>query len=191
MPPRPEEVRGRPAGAGNREGRGAATGMDRPGGGRRRRGAGARAGAARHRARGAAQALPGNASARELAFQPACGYDTDGCCPTARHRPGRHRNGGLAPGGALNGECRDARDDARDDAWDDAWDPDTTNGYSRQACNNGRCAVMYALCAALHRARRAPARLGARRGVGAAGRAGAGRLRRHLGTRRLRRPPAG
>ncbi|WP_185899639.1 NPP1 family protein [Streptomyces sp. WAC07061] len=78
-------------------------------------------------------ALPVNADAVELAFQPAYDYDTDGCYPTPAIGPTGVLNGGLNPTGALNGNCRDASDLAN------------TNGYSRAACNNGWCAVAYAL----------------------------------------------
>ncbi|MFG2874567.1 NPP1 family protein [Streptomyces sp. NPDC048337] len=78
-------------------------------------------------------ALPSQADAIELAFQPAYDYDTDGCYPTPAIGPTGVLNGGLNPTGALNGNCRDASD------------LDNTNGYSRWTCNNGWCAVIYAL----------------------------------------------
>ncbi|MFE9841550.1 NPP1 family protein [Streptomyces goshikiensis] len=78
-------------------------------------------------------ALPTNAEAVELTFQPAYDYDTDGCYPTPAIGPTGVLNGGLSPTGALNGSCRDASDLAN------------TNGYSRATCNNGWCAVVYAL----------------------------------------------
>lgn len=77
--------------------------------------------------------LPGNASALESSFQPAYDYDTDGCYPTPAIGSTGELNGGLKPTGALNGNCRDASDLAN------------TNGYSRAKCNNGWCAVVYAL----------------------------------------------
>ncbi|MEU8775455.1 NPP1 family protein [Streptomyces sp. NPDC048606] len=77
--------------------------------------------------------LAGNASALESTFQPAYDYDTDGCYPTPAIGVNGELNGGLKPTGALNGNCRDASD------------LDNTNGYSRAKCNNGWCAVLYAL----------------------------------------------
>lgn len=79
------------------------------------------------------QALPAHADSLEQTYQPALDYDTDGCYPTAAIGPDGTTNGGLKPSGALNGQCRDA------------WDLDNTNGYARQKCNNGWCAVMYGL----------------------------------------------
>ncbi len=78
-------------------------------------------------------ALPSHADAIELAFQPAYDYDTDGCYPTPAVGPTGVLNTGLKPTGALDGNCRDASDLAN------------TNGYSRWTCNNGWCAVLYAL----------------------------------------------
>ncbi|MDF5755551.1 NPP1 family protein [Spongiactinospora sp. TRM90649] len=79
------------------------------------------------------QALPGNADALAQRFQPAYDYDKDGCYPT----PAIGRDGTVAPGlktsGALNGHCRDR------------WDLRNTNGYARYKCDNGWCAIMYAL----------------------------------------------
>ncbi|MEU2491289.1 NPP1 family protein [Streptomyces sp. NPDC007883] len=78
-------------------------------------------------------ALPANANALERTYQPAYDYDTDGCYPTPAIGPDATVNGGLNPSGALNGQCRDA------------WDLDNTNGYARQKCNNGWCAIIYGL----------------------------------------------
>jgi hypothetical protein len=78
-------------------------------------------------------ALPANADELEQTFQPAYDYDTDGCYPTPAIGPDGTVNGGLEPTGDLNGECRDS------------WDLDSTNGYARSECNNGWCAIMYAL----------------------------------------------
>ncbi|MEG3631467.1 NPP1 family protein [Streptomyces poriticola] len=78
-------------------------------------------------------ALPGNADARERAYQPAFDYDTDGCYPTPAIGPDGAVNGGLKPTGALNGNCRDASDLAN------------TNSYSRTKCSNGWCAYLYGL----------------------------------------------
>jgi hypothetical protein len=78
-------------------------------------------------------ALPANAEGLEQTYQPAYDYDTDGCYPTPAIGPDGTLNGGLKPGGAINGECRDS------------WDLDNTNGYARYKCNNGWCAIMYGL----------------------------------------------
>jgi hypothetical protein len=78
-------------------------------------------------------ALPANADGLDQTFQPAFDYDTDGCYSTPAIGPDGAINGGLNPSGALNGQCRDASD------------LDNTNGYSRSKCNNGWCAIMYAL----------------------------------------------
>ncbi|MET8859115.1 NPP1 family protein [Streptomyces sp. NPDC004579] len=78
-------------------------------------------------------ALPGNADALESTYQPAFDYDTDGCYPTPAIGPDGTVNPGLNPSGALNGHCRDS------------WDLDNTNGYSREKCNNGWCAIIYGL----------------------------------------------
>ncbi|MGD6749208.1 NPP1 family protein [Streptomyces sp. BH105] len=77
--------------------------------------------------------LPANADAMEQTFQPAYDYDTDGCYPTAAIGPDGTVNGGLAPSGAVNGQCHDASD------------LDDTNGYSRTKCNSGWCVILYAL----------------------------------------------
>ncbi|WP_240197601.1 NPP1 family protein [Nonomuraea lactucae] len=78
-------------------------------------------------------ALPANADGLEQTFQPAYDYDKDGCYPTPAIGPDGTTAPGLKPGGALNGRCRDS------------WDLDNTNGYARHKCDNGWCAVMYAL----------------------------------------------
>lgn len=69
----------------------------------------------------------------EMNYMPAFDYDTDGCYPTPAIGPDGTVNGGLNPTGALNGDCRDAADLYN------------TNSYSRSKCNNGWCAIMYAL----------------------------------------------
>ncbi|MCQ9178240.1 NPP1 family protein [Streptomyces sp. IBSBF 2953] len=79
------------------------------------------------------RALPQNAEAAELTYQPAFDYDTDGCYSTPAIGPDGTINGGLKPTGALNGDCHDASD------------LDNTNSYSRYKCNNGWCAYMYSL----------------------------------------------
>ncbi|MET9117377.1 NPP1 family protein [Streptomyces longwoodensis] len=78
-------------------------------------------------------ALPSNAEAAELRYQPAFDYDTDGCYATPAIGPDGTVNGGLKPTGALNGNCRDASD------------LDNTNSYSRYKCNNGWCGYLYGL----------------------------------------------
>lgn len=77
-------------------------------------------------------ALPTSASELEKRFQPAYDYDKDGCYATPAIGPDGTLNGGLAIGGAENGQCRDASD------------LDNTNVYSRSKCSNDWCAVLYA-----------------------------------------------
>ncbi|WP_443046099.1 NPP1 family protein [Streptomyces sp. NBC_00335] len=78
-------------------------------------------------------ALPANADGLEQTFQPAYDYDRDGCYSSPAIGPDGTLNGGLKMGGDVNGNCRDLSD------------LNNTNGYSRAKCNNGWCAVMYAL----------------------------------------------
>ncbi|MFF2324670.1 MULTISPECIES: NPP1 family protein [unclassified Streptomyces] len=78
-------------------------------------------------------ALPGNADARELEFQPAFDYDKDGCYASPAIGPDGTIAPGLKIGGDVNGNCRDLSD------------LENTNSYSREKCNNGWCAIMYAL----------------------------------------------
>ncbi|MFH9011851.1 NPP1 family protein [Streptomyces sp. NPDC017943] len=78
-------------------------------------------------------ALPADAEPLERTYQPAYDYDTDGCYSSAAIGPDGSVNSGLKPTGALDGNCRDASDLAN------------TNGYARAKCNNGWCAVLYAL----------------------------------------------
>ncbi|MFF3460768.1 NPP1 family protein [Streptomyces sp. NPDC002730] len=78
-------------------------------------------------------ALPANADTLERMFQPAYDYATDGCYSTPAIGPDGTVSPGLKPTGALNGNCRDASDLIN------------TNGYSRAKCNNGWCAIIYAL----------------------------------------------
>ncbi|RKN05735.1 NPP1 family protein [Streptomyces radicis] len=79
------------------------------------------------------QALPANASGLEQTFQPAYDYDGDGCYPTPAIGADGTIAPGLALGGDVNGQCRDQ------------WDLDNTNGYAREKCNNGWCAIIYGL----------------------------------------------
>lgn len=76
--------------------------------------------------------LPQNASGYEQSFSPAYDYDTDGCYATSAIGPDGTLAPGLALGGAVNGQCRDQ------------WDLDASQTYSREKCNNGWCAIMYA-----------------------------------------------
>ncbi|MEI5520261.1 NPP1 family protein [Streptomyces brasiliscabiei] len=76
--------------------------------------------------------LPQNATGFEQAFSPAYDYDKDGCYATAAISGDGRLNPGLAPGGAVNGHCRDMAQ------------LDNANTYSRGKCDNGWCAVMYA-----------------------------------------------
>ncbi|MFI5495056.1 NPP1 family protein [Actinoplanes sp. NPDC051859] len=77
--------------------------------------------------------LPGNAEAVESKWQPAYDYDPDGCYPTPAIGPSGEINGGLKPTGPLHGGCHDVSD------------LNNTNGYARHKCNNGWCAIAYAL----------------------------------------------
>ncbi|MFI1109444.1 NPP1 family protein [Streptomyces physcomitrii] len=76
--------------------------------------------------------LPTSAGEREKTYQPAYDYDTDGCYATPAIGPDGTIAPGLALGGDVNGNCRDASD------------LDNTNTYSREKCNNGWCAIAYA-----------------------------------------------
>jgi necrosis inducing protein (NPP1) len=76
--------------------------------------------------------IPQNADGYEQSFSPAYDYDTDGCYAV----PAIGANGTLNPGlnttGAVNGSCRDQSD------------LDNSQTYSRDKCNNGWCAIIYA-----------------------------------------------
>lgn len=76
--------------------------------------------------------LPQNATGIEQSFSPAYDYDGDGCYATPAIGPDGTIAPGLNIGGAVNGNCRDQ------------WDLDNSQTYSREKCNNGWCAVMYA-----------------------------------------------
>ncbi|MEV5679026.1 MULTISPECIES: NPP1 family protein [unclassified Streptomyces] len=78
-------------------------------------------------------ALPGNAGEAELRFQPAFDYDRDGCYASPAIGPDGTIAPGLKIGGDVNGNCRDLSD------------LENSNSYSREKCNNGWCAYMYAL----------------------------------------------
>ncbi|WP_436319883.1 NPP1 family protein [Streptomyces massasporeus] len=76
--------------------------------------------------------LPQNATGLEQTFSPAYDFDTDGCYTTAAIGADGTINPGLKLGGDVNGNCRDYAQLAN------------ANTYSREKCNNGWCAVMYA-----------------------------------------------
>ncbi|MGW7422602.1 NPP1 family protein [Streptomyces sp. NPDC054813] len=76
--------------------------------------------------------LPQNADGLEQTFSPAYDYDGDGCYTTAAIGADGTINPGLALGGDVNGHCHDYAQLAN------------ANTYSREKCNNGWCAVMYA-----------------------------------------------
>ncbi|MEV7340440.1 NPP1 family protein [Streptomyces sp. NPDC093544] len=77
-------------------------------------------------------ALPQNADGLEQTFAPAYDFDADGCYSTAAIGADGSINTGLSLGGAVNGNCHDMAQLNND------------NTYSREKCNNGWCAVMYA-----------------------------------------------
>lgn len=76
--------------------------------------------------------LPQNADGLEQSFSPAYDYDGDGCYATAAIGADGTLNPGLGLGGDVNGHCHDYAQLAN------------ANTYSREKCNNGWCAVMYA-----------------------------------------------
>lgn len=76
--------------------------------------------------------LPQNADGLEQTFSPAYDYDGNGCYATAAISPDGYVNPGLGLGGAVNGHCHDRAQ------------LDESNTYSREKCNNGWCAIMYA-----------------------------------------------
>ncbi|MFD4563783.1 NPP1 family protein [Streptomyces sp. NPDC058475] len=78
------------------------------------------------------QALPQNADGLEQTFSPAYDYDGDGCYTTAAIGADGTINPGLSLGGDVNGHCHDPAQ------------LNNANTYSREKCNNGWCAVMYA-----------------------------------------------
>lgn len=78
------------------------------------------------------QLLPQNADGLEQTFSPAYDYDTDGCYATAAIGADGTINPGLRLGGDVNGHCHDSAQLAN------------ANTYSREKCNNGWCAVVYA-----------------------------------------------
>ncbi|MGI3222819.1 NPP1 family protein [Streptomyces sp. GTA36] len=76
--------------------------------------------------------LPQNASGLEQTYSPAYDYDDDGCYATAAIGADGTINPGLKLGGDVNGKCHDPAQ------------LNNANTYSREKCNNGWCAVMYA-----------------------------------------------
>jgi len=76
--------------------------------------------------------LPQNADGPEQTFSPAYDYDGDGCYATAAIGADGTINPGLKLGGDVNGHCHDYAQLAN------------ANTYSREKCDNGWCAVMYA-----------------------------------------------
>ncbi|KAL1842266.1 hypothetical protein VTJ49DRAFT_5651 [Mycothermus thermophilus] len=78
------------------------------------------------------QALPQNATIRDLTWQPSLDFDTDGCYNV----PAIDAQGNIVQGlpnhfTGLASDCRDASD------------LDNNNVYSRQRCNNNWCAYLY------------------------------------------------
>ncbi|MFF2523511.1 NPP1 family protein [Streptomyces liangshanensis] len=73
-----------------------------------------------------------NASGYEQSFSPAYDYDGNGCYATPAIGPDGNLAPGLGLGGAVNGNCHDKSD------------LDASQTYSREKCNNGWCAVVYA-----------------------------------------------
>jgi hypothetical protein len=73
-----------------------------------------------------------NADGLEQTYSPAYDYDGDGCYATAAITSWGYVNPGLPLGGAVNGHCHDRAQ------------LDESNTYSREMCNNGWCAIMYA-----------------------------------------------
>ncbi|MGW5063160.1 NPP1 family protein [Streptomyces sp. NPDC004096] len=78
------------------------------------------------------QAMAQNADGLEQSFSPAYDYDANGCYATSAITPSGSPNPGLGLGGAVNGHCHDRAQ------------LDNSNTYSREKCNNGWCAIMYA-----------------------------------------------
>ena len=76
--------------------------------------------------------LPANATSFQRTFQPLFDYDSDGCLPVAAIDSSGKLNGGLDDSGAVTGQCRSGH-------------LGNANTYSRAKCNNGWCAISYAL----------------------------------------------
>jgi lysophospholipase L1-like esterase len=77
-------------------------------------------------------ALPQNATAADLKWQPDLDYDTDSCYNVPAIGPDGRISAGLEHANtSLSGGCRDTSD------------LDNTNAYSRQRCNSGWCVYLY------------------------------------------------
>lgn len=76
--------------------------------------------------------LPPNATSFQRTFQPFFDYDGDGCLPAAAIDNSGRLNGGLDDSGPVTGQCRSGH-------------LGMANTYSRATCNNGWCAIVYAL----------------------------------------------
>ncbi|MDX6312422.1 MAG: hypothetical protein QOF44_1886 [Streptomyces sp.] len=94
--------------------------------------------------------LPQNADGLEQTFSPAYDYDGDGCYTTAAIGADGTINPGLALGGDVNGHCHDMAQLSN------------ANTYSREKCNNGWCAVVYASYFEKDQATLGPAAIGHR-----------------------------
>ncbi|WP_113699537.1 NPP1 family protein [Nonomuraea lactucae] len=78
------------------------------------------------------RALPQNATAADLKWQPTLDYDTDSCYNVPAIGPDGRISEGLDNQNTTNtGDCRDQSD------------LDNTNAYSRQRCNSGWCVYLY------------------------------------------------
>ncbi|GAA3673407.1 NPP1 family protein [Lentzea roselyniae] len=76
--------------------------------------------------------LPANATSFQQTFQPFFDYDSDSCLPVAAIDSSGRLNGGLDDSGPVTGQCRSGH-------------LGNANTYSRAKCNNGWCAISYAL----------------------------------------------
>ena len=76
--------------------------------------------------------LPQNATAFQKTFQPYFDYDGNSCFPVAAIDSVGNLNSGLDDSGAVTGQCRSNH-------------LGKANTYSRSKCNNGWCAISYAL----------------------------------------------
>ncbi|MFC0623125.1 NPP1 family protein [Kribbella deserti] len=76
--------------------------------------------------------LPANATSFQRSYQPFFDYDGDGCLPVAAIDGNGRLNGGLDDSGPVTGQCRSNH-------------LGKANTYARSKCNNGWCAIAYAL----------------------------------------------
>jgi hypothetical protein len=81
---------------------------------------------------GVLEPLPANATEFQRSYQPFFDYDGDGCLPVAAIDSSGRLNGGLDDSGPVTGQCRSNH-------------LGRANTYSRSKCNNGWCAISYAL----------------------------------------------